>query len=78
MSWFDSNIHVKFPLCGCEPESTIHLFQRCQVAQVLWFRSCGGLKVMELPFSIPHQLVNIFVNLPKDLMGDKQRQDICL
>ena len=49
------NIDVNCPLCNFEPKYSLHLFDRCQVAQILWF-GCGWLlRMLNIPVSDSYQ-----------------------
>uniref|UniRef100_A0A2N9G4J9 Reverse transcriptase zinc-binding domain-containing protein n=1 Tax=Fagus sylvatica TaxID=28930 RepID=A0A2N9G4J9_FAGSY len=72
---FASDLDIVCPLCELAPESSLHLFQQCHVSQVLWFGSPWGLKIANLQFSSPSQLVDFVVRPPHDLFLDKSQQD---
>ena len=72
---FAYDLDIVCPLCELAPESSLHLFQKCPVSQALWFGSPWGLKIANLQFSSPSQLVDFVVCPPHDLFLDKSQYD---
>nr|POE50037.1 hypothetical protein CFP56_38479 [Quercus suber] len=65
-------------LCGCEIESSCHLFFKCLVAKVIWHSSCWGLRADELHISSSSNIIKLVLNPPQALCPQEDQWCISL
>ena len=65
-------------LCGCEIESSCHIFLKCPVAKAIWHSSCWGLRADELHISSSSDIVKLVLNPPQALCPQEDQWRISL
>jgi hypothetical protein len=70
-----NQLDIRYPPCSNEQETTLHIFQQCEVAKAVWFGSAWGLRINNLQVNHPKQLIEFFINPPKDQMPGIEQKD---
>jgi hypothetical protein len=64
LSKFNNEMDIACPLCGCEKETTLHIFTGCSFSRALWFGGWWGSRVDRMIFGSPVHLVNFVMDPP--------------
>ena len=64
LSKFNNEMDIACPLCGCEKETTLHIFTGCSFSKALWFGGWWGSRIDRMIFGSPVHLFNFVMDLP--------------